>query len=57
MNTCAYSNECREFSKYKESLDLADPAKQHYFLSVCSNGGSDICIKKQKSLEKKAQEE
>ena len=53
---CEYFEKCKKISDYREGLNQEDKRKQNYFLTVCSNEGSDICISKQKALDRKLEE-
>ena len=55
-NKCEYFDKCKKVSKYNKALETEDKNELNYVLTVCLDGGRDSCIKEQKSLDEKLEE-
>jgi len=53
---CEYFDKCNKISDYRKGLEGEDKNKGNYVITVCLDGGSEVCIKEQKSLDKKLEE-
>ncbi len=53
---CEHYNKCDQISDHRQGLEQEDGEKQTYFFTVCTQEGSDVCMAKQKSLEKELEE-
>lgn len=56
-NKCEYYNKCNKISDYKKGLEGENKEELNYVLTTCLEGGKDTCIKEQKSLDKKLEED
>ena len=53
VKECEYFYKCKQVSNYRNKLKQKDKKPLDYVINTCLKGGDDLCIKEQKSLDRK----